>query len=60
MVLKKVYSASFLGHCPLLSIDNLSLIADKDKILERWTEYLNSVLNSPSSINEEAISHWMW
>ena len=40
----------------LLSADGSSLITDKDKILERWAEHFNSILNRPSFINEEAIA----
>lgn len=32
-----------------------TLISDKEKILERWAEHFDSVLNRPSNINEEAI-----
>ena len=32
------------------------LITDKGKILERWGEDFDNVLNRPSSINEEAIN----
>jgi len=40
---------------PLLSADGNTLISDKEKILERWAEHFNSVLNRPSNINKEAI-----
>ena len=33
----------------------MSLISDKEKILERWAEHFESVLNRPSNINEQAI-----
>ena len=33
----------------------MSLISDKEKILERWAEHFESVLNRPSNFNEEAI-----
>ena len=32
-----------------------TLLTDKEAILERWAEHFNSVLNRPSSINEDAI-----
>ena len=32
------------------------LISDKGKILERWGEHSDNVLNRPSSMNEEAIT----
>ena len=38
-----------------LSADGITLLADKESILKRWTEHFYSVLNRPSSINEDAI-----
>ena len=35
--------------------DGSTLLTDKDAILKRWAEHFNSVLNRPSSINEDAI-----
>ena len=32
------------------------LITDKDKILERWAEHFNSVLNCPSTLNDKVIN----
>ena len=40
-------------HCS--SADGNALLTDKEAILKRWTEHFNSVLNRPSSINEDAI-----
>ena len=37
------------------SADGVTLISDKDMILERWAEHFHSVLKRPSSINAEAI-----
>ena len=34
----------------------INLITDKEKILARWAEHFDSVLNRPSSINEAAIA----
>ena len=53
--LKEVYGPPSSGSSPLLSADGNTLITDKEKLLERWAEHFNSVLNRPSSINEEAI-----
>ena len=39
-------------HC---SVQMEALFTDKEAILKRWTEHFNSVLNRPSSINEDAI-----
>ena len=54
--LKAVYGPTSSGSSPLLSADGNVLISDKEKILERWAEHFNSVLNRPSSINEEVIA----
>ena len=39
----------------MLSVDGSTLLIDKEAILKRWAEHFNSVLNRPSSINEDAI-----
>ena len=41
---------------PLLSADGSTLLIDKDAILKRWAEHFNSVLNRPSSVNNNAIN----
>ena len=54
--LKAVYGpTTTLSSPPLLSADGNTLILDKEKILERWAEHSDGVLNHPSNINEEAI-----
>ena len=53
--LKEVYGPTTSGTSPLLSADGSTLITDKDKILERWAEHFDSVLNRPSAINNAAI-----
>ena len=53
--LREVYGPSSSGTSPLLSADGATLITDKEKILDRWAEHFESVLNRPSSINNEAI-----
>ena len=55
-VLKTVYGPQSSGTTPLLSADGTSLLTDKDAILKRWTEHFDSVLNRPSSINDDAIN----
>ena len=35
--------------------DGSTFLKDKEAILKRWTEHFYSVLNRPSSINEDAI-----
>ena len=41
---------------PLLSANGTSLLIDKEAILKRWAEHFDSVLNRPSSINDDAIN----
>ena len=40
---------------PLLNADGSELITEKDKILSRWAEHFDNVLNRPSTVNDEAI-----
>ena len=54
--LKEVYGPTSSGSSPLLSADGNTLFTDKEKILVRWAEHFNSVLNRPASINNEAIN----
>ena len=54
--LKAVYGPTSSGSAPLLSADGTTLISDKEKLLERWAEHFDTVLNRPSTINEEAIN----
>ena len=56
--LAEAYGPSTSGSTPLLSADRSKLITDKEKILERWAEHLDSVLNRPSTINDKAID-WL-
>ena len=56
--LKEVYSPTSAGSSPLLSADGTKFISEKNKILERWAEYFNGVLNRSSSINDKAIE-WL-
>ena len=51
--LKTVYGSQSSGTTPLLSADGTSLLSDKEAILKRWAEHFDSVLNRPSSINDE-------
>nr|XP_053628637.1 UDP-glucuronosyltransferase 3A1-like [Cherax quadricarinatus] len=53
--LKEIYGPTTSGTSPLLSADGSTLLTDKEKILERWAEHFDSVLNRPSTINDEAI-----
>ena len=54
--LKTIYGPQSSGAIPLLSADGSTLLTDKDAILERCAEPFNSVLNRPSSVNDNAIN----
>ena len=54
--LKAVYGPQSSGTTPLFSAVGTSLLTDKEAILKRWAEYFDSVLNQPSSINDDAIN----
>ena len=54
--LKTVYGSTLSGSSPILSADGYTIFSDKEKILERWAEHFNSVLNRPSTINGEAVA----
>ena len=53
--LKTIYGPKSSGATTLLSVAGNTLLTDKEAILERWAEHFNSVLNRPSSINQDAI-----
>ena len=53
---KTVYGPTSSGSSSLFSADGNVLITDKEKVLERWAEHFNCVLNHPSTINKEAIA----
>ena len=54
--LKVIYGPQSSSASPLLSADGKELITDRSRILERWAEHFNSVLNRPSTINDVAIN----
>ena len=54
--LKAVYGPVSSGPVPLLDKDGSTLITEKEKILARWAEHFNGVLNMPSTISLEAIN----
>ena len=54
--LKTVYDPQSSGTTPLLSADGTSLLTDKEAILKRWAGHFDSVLNRPSSVNDDAIN----
>ena len=53
---KTVYGPTSSGSSSLFSADGNVLITDKKKVLNRWAEHFNCVLNRPLTINEEAIA----
>ena len=54
--LKTIYGPQSSGTTPLLTADETSLLTDNEAILKRWAEHFDSVLNRPSSINNDAIN----
>ena len=54
-VLKTIYGSKSSGATTLLSADGSTLLTDKEAILKMWAEHFNSVLNRPSSINEDVM-----
>ncbi|KAF7248362.1 Craniofacial development protein 2 [Varanus komodoensis] len=52
--LRSLYRSQPSGSSPLLDSDGATLITEKTLILQRWAEHFQSVLNRPSSINNEA------
>ena len=54
--LKIIYGPKSSGATALLSADGSTLLTDKDAILKSWSEHFNSVLNRPSSVNDNAIN----
>ena len=54
--LKTIYGPKSSGATPLLSADGSTLLTDKDAILKRWAEHFYSVLNRPSSVNDNSIN----
>ena len=49
------YDLKKSGTNALTSADGTTFLTDKDAILEKWTEYFNSVPNRPSCIIDDAI-----
>ncbi|CAH1277239.1 Hypp9517 [Branchiostoma lanceolatum] len=54
--IRALYGPQRSSSFPLLSADGRTLITDRAKILERWAEHFEAVLNRPSTINNEAIN----
>ena len=53
--LKRLYGPQSSKNTSILSADGSKLLTDKKRILEKWAEHFNGVLNRPSKINCEAI-----
>ena len=53
--LKTIYDPPASGSSTMPNADEKKLIIDKNKIVERWAEHFDGVLNQPSSINDAAI-----
>ena len=53
--LKTIYGPKSSGATTLSSADGSTFLTDKEAILKRWAEHFVSMLNRPSSINEDAI-----
>ena len=51
---KGVYITWICYH-DVCSADGSTLFTDKDAVLERWTEHINSVLNRTSAVSDDAI-----
>ena len=54
--LNAIYGPISSGSSPLLDSDGTTLLTEKDRILARWADHFQSVLNLPSSISDEAIN----
>lgn len=50
VALKEVYGPRSDSIQPILASDGHTLLVDKDKILARWAEHFNSLLNTPSVV----------
>ncbi|KAI8481625.1 Dynein heavy chain 1, axonemal [Branchiostoma belcheri] len=53
--IRALYGPQASSSSPLLSADGATLITDRAKILDRWAEHFEAVLNRPSNINNAAI-----
>jgi len=54
--LKAVYGPQSSGSSPLLSAEGSTLLTDKKRILDKWAEHFNNVLNRLAAINDRAIA----
>jgi hypothetical protein len=54
--LRAIYGPKCSGSCPILSADGSTKLVEANKILSRWAEHFNSVLNCPSTVSSTALS----
>ena len=54
--LKAVYGPTTSGCYPLLSSDGETLIKDQEGLLKRWTEHFSSLLNRPSTVDQDVLN----
>ena len=53
--LRAVYGPKSTGNSPVYSSDNETLLTDRDKILQRWADHFENVLNSDSVVDNDVI-----
>ena len=53
--LKAIYGPKISGSAPVRRSDGTRLLTDKNKILSRWADHFNSVLNQESTVNNDVI-----
>ena len=51
-----MYGPQSSGSSPLLSANGTQLLTEKKRIMEKWAEHFDQVLNRPASINDEAVA----
>ena len=50
-----MYGPMKSGNSPIYSFDNTEVFTDRDKILKRWAEHFQSVLNRESTIDSDVV-----
>ena len=53
--LRALYGPKSTGNSPVYSSDNETLLTDRDKILQRWADHFENVLNSDSVVDNDVI-----
>ena len=54
--LQVIYGPRHTSPCSLLNADDTQMITEKERILDRWAEHFNKVLNCSAAINDNAIA----